>query len=256
MVGGAPVTRQGASLHVEARSGGTPGLLASARMNRSFLTSLVALVGVVLTGCPTASSLSSARTLDKGTVEFTFAPTFLNGVSVRNEDGQATSSTVGVPTAEAHVRYGITDTVEIAGKLYFGGFAGHLKIGLLRPESGMDGFNLSIDPGLSYAGVGGAGAGIGVVYLYLPVLAGYRFDGHELTFGPRLVPVLAGVTIGGGTGSGMLVLGGGSLGLSLRLGESFRLHPEISILSPLNQNTAEGADAIAQLSLGFSFGKK
>lgn len=217
---------------------------------------LLGLVAVVSTGCPTASSLTSARTLDKGTLEFTVAPTFINAVSVRNDEGQAVASTVGIPSAEAQMRYGINDNLEVGAKLWLGGFAGHLKVGLLRSESETEGFNLSFDPGVSYAGIGGTGAGVGVLYLYLPVLAGYRFDGHEIIIGPRIVPVLAGVTLGSGTGSGMTVLAGGSMGVSLRLGESFRLHPEISLLSPVNQDGSDGAGAVAQLSLGFSFGTR
>ena len=225
-------------------------------MFRSLLPLLLLPAAVVVSGCPTASSLSSARTLDRGAVEVTVAPTVINGIALgQNDDGQTTSSVVGVPSAEAHIRYGISDRVEIGAKLYLGGFAGHLKLGLIRSETADDGFNLSFDPGLSYAGIGAGGVGVGVVYLYLPVLAGYRFGGHELTFGPRLVPVLAGVTVGSGSGNGMVVLGGGSLGISLRLGDSFRLHPELSLLAPLNQDPSDSQGAMAQFSLGFSFGR-
>ena len=215
---------------------------------------MLASAALLVAGCPTATNLTSARTLDKGALEVTLAPTFLNGVAVRTEEGDVAAGFVGVPSAEGQMRYGITDNLEIGAKLWLGGFAGHFKVGLLRSETAEEGFNLSFDPGVSYTGLGSGDARVDMLYVYLPVLAGYRFNGHELTVGPRLVPVLLGASAGSSSGSGYTVLGGGSVAVSFRLGDAFRLTPELSLLAPLGQDASEGAGGLAQFSLGFSFG--
>jgi hypothetical protein len=222
-------------------------------MSRTSLLPLLSLVAVVSAGCPTASSLTSARTLDKGGLELTVAPTVINSVMVRSDQGQPRADYFGLPSAEAQMRYGITDHVEVGAKLWFGGFAGHLKLGLLRSETAEDGFNLSFDPGISYMGLGTGDARVDLVHVYLPVLAGYRFGGHEVTFGPRLVPVFAGVTAGSDGSARTTFLGGASLGLSLRLGRAFQLRPELSLLAPMDQSNSDAVGGVAQLSLGFSF---
>lgn len=216
---------------------------------------MLGVAALAFTGCPSVSNLTSARTLDKGALEVTVAPTFVSGsVLGLDSDGNTVAAGLTLPSMEGQLRYGLTDNVEMGAKLSVGGFAGHLKLGLLRSETAEDGFNLSFDPGVSFMGFGAGGGLAGVVYVYLPVLAGYRFGGHEVTFGPRLVPTFAGVGGGGASNGGVSFLGGGSAAVSFRLGESFRITPEFSLLTPLQGAPQESTTVLAQFSLGFSFG--
>lgn len=216
---------------------------------------MLGVAALVFAGCPSVSNLTSARTLDKGNLEVTVAPTFMNATFFETDaDGNTSGAGTTLPSVEGQLRYGITDNVELGAKLSVGGFAGHLKFGLLRSETAEDGFNLSLDPGVSFMGFGVGGGLAGIVYVYLPVLAGYRFGGHEITFGPRLVPQFAIAGGGGSSSGGMNLLGGGSAAVSFRLGESFRLTPEISVLAPLDSATRPTTGMLAQFSLGFSFG--
>ncbi len=217
---------------------------------RTHHLALTLLGSLFLLGCPSASSLTSARTLDEGQLQFVIAPNLM-GLGVSSEEGTAVPF---IPMVEGQFRYGISDHVELGGKLWFGGFAGHMKFGLVRPESADTGFNLSLDPGLSYTGVSVNDAVVGAVYVYLPVVMGFRFgSGHELTIGPRLVPVFGGVSTSDGGSAGNALLAGSSLGGSFKLG-SLRLMPEFSLLADTRPEPGAQRAVFSQFSLGFAFG--
>lgn len=215
-----------------------------------FSTLALTLIGsTLLLGCPSVSSLTSARTLDEGQLQFVISPT-ISGVGTTGPEGTGVPM---IPMAEGQFRYGITDNVELGGKLWLGGFAAHMKFGLVRSHED-SGFNLSLDPGLSYAGISVGGATAGAVYVYLPLLMGVRFgNGHEFTFGPRVVPVLGGAFTSNDGTSAYAVLAGGSLGASFNLG-ALRLMPEVSLLADSGPDRGSQRAVFSQFSLGFAFG--
>jgi hypothetical protein len=111
--------------------------------------------------------------------------------------------------------------------------------------------------------------GIGSAYASLPILIGLGLGGgSQLVIGPKLVDMYV---YGGDddvSGSVNLLFVGGSLGVSLALGESFRLMPEIAIAYPLagsaraTNGTQEssfsgsiGGGVLYQAGLAFLFGK-
>lgn len=220
------------------------------RRMRTIRLSLAIVGSVLLMGCPSISNLSSARTLDKGQLQFIATPNVV-GLGTVGPEGSALPF---IPMAEGQFRYGITDHVELGGKLWLGGFAGHMKFGLVRSESAESGFNLSLDPGISYTGIMFNESVVGAFYVYLPVLFGFRFgEGHEFTIGPRLVPILGGVSVANESERGAALFGGSSFGASFKLG-AIRLIPEFSFLADTRPPAGAQRVVFTQFSLGFAFG--
>ncbi len=201
--------------------------------------------------------MSSARTLQKGKFQVSMAPGAYGAVS--------STSNVYLPQLDLQGRYGVTDRFELGARLWLVGAAVDAKFGLFRSADPNNGFNLSVDPGLGYLGLTSSGSGssasVGTVTLYLPVLLGFRFAGHELTVGPKLVDmVLLGSSNGTSTLGGNILLAGSSIGFAIRVGDNFKITPEASFLYPFagsttsGSNVAVGGGAIVQLALGFQFG--
>ncbi|MGA9521284.1 MAG: hypothetical protein WBV82_07460 [Myxococcaceae bacterium] len=203
--------------------------------------------------------MGSSRTLDRGRLEFMVAP----GVY-----GASTGEgVVALPQIEVGARYGITDRFEMGAKAWLLGAGADAKIALVRPLSPASGFNLSLNPAVSYislsAGAEGsttATASSTLIYIHLPLLAGYRFGGgHEVVVGPRIVDTLGLVNVGGTTSAANGISVGSSVGLRLRLGNGFRIMPEFSVIVPVIGTSAAGTSAgaggmIFQGGLGFMFG--
>src|SRR5262249_22308083 len=132
---------------------------------------------VTLTGCGSFSSFGLARTLNKGAVQGWVAPSGGGAVSINSK----TRGAVGYPLLEGGVRYGVTERVELGGKLGFNGITADGKFGLIRSPAMDSGFNLSVDPAVGFIGYGAggstssgdAGGFIGVLTLSLPVLIGF-----------------------------------------------------------------------------------
>lgn len=221
-------------------------------MRRSIVVALLALLG--MTGCPSVSTTGLARTLNQGAMQGFVSPGFV------------TIEGIWLPQIEVGGRYGLNDHLEVGAKAWLIGAGMDLKWSLLRARSMQSGFDLALDPSVSYFGVGaaaGAGAetqGFGLLTVGLPVLAGINFSGHQLMIGPKLVGHrgfgTTGAT-GGGllTSTGTLVGAGASVGLALKLGGEFRIMPEVSYVRYLWSDAGTTpTGAIIQGGVSFLFG--
>jgi hypothetical protein len=223
---------------------------------RKLLAVSIAVVGLaVMTGCPSASTLGLARTLDQGQGQFALSP------GLTNVAWAGTNSSLSVPQIEVAVRYGITDNFEVGAKAWFLGAQIEGKVGLLR-SNGESGVDLALNPALSYLGTsfssGGTTANAGVTTISLPLLAGFNFAGHQLMIGPKLVDQIyyAGAE-SSGTGAavtGNVLFAGSSFGFALKLSNSFRVMPEVSVLYPVANSTGAAFNPMFQVGVGFIFG--
>src|SRR5213078_3281888 len=154
---------------------------------------LVTLALVVLTGCPSLSTMQTPATVPNGAVRFGIG---LEGVGYCKKDSAGATSTVAAPQFELNARYGVTDDIDIGGKLYLiGGEIG----GKYQFAKGT--FEAAVAPAVSYisvsldsGGSGGSGdsTSFSVAYLHLPLLLGYKVtDSLELAFGPKALYAIA-----------------------------------------------------------------
>jgi hypothetical protein len=200
-------------------------------------------LGVSLTGC-SYSNLGLARTLDKGRVQFAAAPGGM--ANVGNYSGKKKDTPYG--QLDLAVRYGVTDHTELGLKLWLGGAVVDGKLSLLRSD-GNSGIDVAIDPGLGIR-LGNVAPVIGVVQL--PVLIGFNFGGNQLVLAPKLVDEIS----LGSLQMGHTLLVGSSVGYAFKVGNNFRLMPEVTVMYPtLTNSSFSGASSvIVQGGVGLLFG--
>jgi len=223
---------------------------------KKLLPLLPALALVLLTGCPSFSTMGTARTLPKGKSQFFIAP---GGMVLKDfqTDNAGLSESFGLPTVEFGGRYGVTDHVEVGGKVWLLGAEIDTKFALLRSEIPESGLDLSLAPAISLYPFTSGDTNATYAWLHLPLLVGINLGGSQLVIGPRVSDMI----ITGGGDSINAVWLGGSLGLALKLGDGFRLLPEVSMAYPVavsvgssSTTSLEPKGAIIQGSLGFVFG--
>lgn len=169
---------------------------------------------LLLAGCTSLSSYSSARTLPRGRSQF-----FLAG------SGQLALGPAGKPAApllEFGGRHGVTDSFELGARGWYGGMALESKAQLHRGQ-----LELALAPSLGWSMANRLSA-------QLPLLAGVHLrEELELVAGPRLsldswVDPGAGLKpVGGQLAVGL------SLGLAWQATADLKLLPEVSARAPL-----------------------
>ena len=196
-----------------------------------------------LYGCPSTSTLKSARTLDKGKLRFAVAPEY----SVFSLGGEPLQN----PQIELAARYGLTDNIEIGAKLWLPGLQADVKYALLRSEDMNSGWDLSINPGFGYIGgisgtATGEGSDLHVLTFYLPFLAGYNIGGgNQIVLGPKLINQTW-LTSDDSSETINLLYAGSSFGFVWKYSDGVRLIPEVSFGIPvLRTLTGVGTDASA-----------
>lgn len=221
----------------------------------------------LMTGCPSFSTMGLARTLNQGAIQGWVAPEGAGAIPINRPAGVTTGG-IGWPNIEGGVRVGVTDRVELGGRLGFNGIMAEGKFGILRPETTDSGFNLSINPGIGFIGYGaGSGAGggfVGVLTFSVPILMGIDFGGHELVIGPRIIDQLLfgsfSSSSGGGASSTVNVFYvGGSVGFAIKVSGGFRIMPEIAVGVPavaasVDVGSSAFSAVIIQGGVGFLFG--
>lgn len=217
-------------------------------MNVRFVVAAVSGVAV-LAGCPSVSTTGLARTMNRGSIQGFIAPGFI------------TLEGVTLPQIEAGGRYAVSDRVEIGAKLWLIGAGVDGKFALLRAPSMQSGMDLSIDPMISYLGlgadVGDTSGSVSMVTVVLPVLIGINFSGHQLILGPKAVG--HGVfgtseNVEGTFASGQTLGLGGTVGLALKAGAKFRIMPEITFVQYVWSSGGEATATLIQGGVTVLFG--
>jgi len=211
--------------------------LAGVMFHRVFVA-LVTLALVVLTGCPSLSTMQTPATVPKGEVRFGIG---LEGVGYSEKDSAGGTSTVAAPQFELNARYGVTDDIDIGAKLYLIG----AEIGG-KYQFAKGTFEAAVAPAASYISVsldsGGSGGSdsFSVAYLHLPLLLGYKVtDSLELAFGPKALYAIAtgsasdSMNQSSVTSSGFMAGGFGSI--QLKIGKAFWLAPEVNVYKPFTK---------------------
>jgi hypothetical protein len=215
--------------------------------NRALSVVGLGIVSLALAGCPSLSTLQTPRTVPQGQARFGFG---LEGVGIktasRTSNGTNVPATsVTLPQFEFSTRYGLSDNLDIGGKLYLFGAELGLKYQPLRGD-----LDLAIAPAASYLSLSdsssdGSGnsssSSISVTYLHLPLLFGLNLnDNFTLSFGPKLLYAIVSGTASSNsdtasaTTRGLWV--GGYVSIPIKVGQAFWIAPELNVYRPLNED--------------------
>lgn len=212
----------------------------------------------IFAGCPSFTTMGTARTLEKGKGQFYVA---LGGTSLQSFETNSAGNTesIGLPSFELGGRYGVADGVEMGGKIFPVGAELNAKIALVRPETPA-GLNVSIGPAVSAYPFTSGDNSVLLAWLHLPVLCGFNFGGSELVIAPRISDLI----LSDGANSINTVFLGGSLGFAFKVSDGFRILPEVSFASPVwyavtasggtSSDRIDPRGAIVQANLGFVLG--
>jgi len=213
-------------------------------MNRSILPILP--LALLLAGCPSFSTMGTARTVPVSKTQFVFSPqaAYTKEWSIAGLDRR---SDVVFPQFELGIHHGVTEDIEVGAKAWILGFVVDTKLQLLRSPSDSSGIDLAIDPGIGYLGFT-QGQSLGTTSLtasqnslsfYLPLLVGFNFaGGSQLILGPKLIDQI--ILPSSDTGAGNVLWGGASLGYAWKVG-NFRLLPEVTVVYPMSVVQKTGA---------------
>jgi hypothetical protein len=231
-------------------------------------TLAAALAASLGTGCASFTSMQTASVVPEGKVRGFVAP---ETVGIVTSDSSSGSSSTFVPQLEAGVRVGLGHGWDIGAKAWLLGFAVDGKFELLNAGGNI----LSVGPGVGYFGANSSTTGssdsLNIITFYLPLYYGLKLGEHELVISPKAIDQLV---LGNGTdssgktsSSGNLLWLGGSVGIALKVGQSFRLVPEISVMYPAaisgtsvsatgssSSGTVSGGALMVQGGVGFLFG--
>lgn len=173
-------------------------------------------------GCPSVTSMHTARPIAPGEFELGVAPVLVGSVA----DGKGT----GLPWIQFGMRYGISDTVDF-GLLYVPPLQVSTDVNIAIINTGS--FALSIDPTIQPIAAGGDNEAIFLVWAYLPVLidvVGTETFALTLNVKPGVAYASAASDLGGEDElleSGTTYVLGGGIGLKIMLTDRFGIMPEL-----------------------------
>lgn len=231
--------------------------------NRRLWQELLAIVGfvVLLPACPSLSTLQTPSTVPEGEVRFALG---LEAVGASGEDVGGSSTSFVAPQFEFAVRYGVTDNIDLGGKIF--AIGGELGMKYQFLEGSFDG---AVAPSLSFisfssstTAVDGTTAdeSVSILYMHLPFLFGANVsDTITVGFGPKFMYVLAfgDVEVSGEGASATMqgLMGGLYLGLPIQVGDAFWIAPEINVYTQLAVEDVDAfSDLVWQGGLGLYFG--
>jgi hypothetical protein len=176
-----------------------------------------ALLLLGLSGCPTTYNMGTARTLGVERMEFTSTLVY-NGLDLDAlvpSESSSDMGTIAIPFVDFGFRYGVAENMDLGLSLKGFGKAGiDLKINLLDTGD----IALSIDPELSGTQLGDAG----IVQFDLPVLVDFILsDAMTVTVAVKYT----GWMPFSGADATLTHFVGGTLGLDIKLGDNFAMHP-------------------------------
>lgn len=210
-----------------------------------------------LSGCPSFTTLSKARTLDAGESRFFVAPE----MGRYRRGGKPLTA----PQLELGGRYGVTDRLEIGGKAWAPGLMAQARYALLRSPSPDRGWDVTIAPGIGWMGDvfesdSDASTSMHVWSFYLPLHIGWSVGGgNQVVVGPSLVHQLWTGTGETDSMANMLFVGS-SFAFVWQVLDSLQIVPMVAIAAPVVQQLSGfGVDAgiggvVLQGGIGFVFG--
>jgi hypothetical protein len=218
---------------------------------------LAILGAMFLGGCASFSTMSTARTVARDSTQVWIAPEFV-GMTI-DTGGTAGMETISVPQFELGFRRGITDGVELGGKLWLLGAAFESKFQLVRSETENSGIDIALAPSIGWLGFNnGSGDGFNVITGYLNLPIGLNVPGgSQFVLTPKGIYQRYIAKGSGSTGSVDIFFVGGSAGFAWKLGTMYVL-PEISVMKPAAQGKTGGAiyydGVVFQGGIGLLFG--
>lgn len=210
---------------------------------------------LLCTGCPNPQTYGTPRTTPAGKIQHNVAA---EGIGYSSDLGGG-----ALPTPPSYtLRIGVADSVDIGARLAnLTSLGADVKWNFLRSES----FDMAIDPSFQFFRFSASStdsngmltdASLSVLYLNAPLMFGINL-GESVTIVPT-----AGITWGwassevdsndaqdAATGSTGIMLRPG-IGFNFRISPRFALHPEITFLKPLEDNSG----ILYTFGLGFNFG--
>ncbi len=190
----------------------------------------------LLAGCATLGTFQNAETLGQGAWELGIEPSMWGGIS---GEGSAL-----YPHAGVSARVGVSDAVDLGGRVGSSGVEFTTKFALSKPGASMP---VSLAPSFGGMAIGAGGTSASVLALHVPLLIGIKTGENELVLGPKLHVYSFGVSTGGDAEGGALWSLGGSVGYSLRVGPTVRLIPEFAFAVPTLTTGEEGAESVVGL---------
>jgi hypothetical protein len=179
-----------------------------------------------LAGCTAMSTIKTATTVPRGQNQYIFALEGNGGAPVEFPVKPL------LPELVAGVRRGLTERVEVGGKLTTlplgrfvttAGLEGQVKVQLRRRSDSR--LVLAVGPAAGFRYVASSGASMQVTYATVPLLVGIDVGRHQIVVSPE-----AGLQLWTSAGSSPIwaPMAGLSLGFVWRLGQRFALVPEIA----------------------------
>ena len=211
------------------------------------------LAAFALAGCPSISTMATARTIPEGTYQYAVTAGYsVLSEAVVNDEGRPEGVTA--PGLELGVRYGLTDRIELGGRIFPVGAEAGAKLQVLRAPTTDRGLDLAVAPSLSVYPWSKGFAGWG--NLSIPI--GFNVGGNQLVIAPRGTAFL----ITSEEGTGKAFLGGGSMAFAVRVaGGRYTVLPEVAVLLPFSRSLPTDVEAqyalegpLFQGSIGVLFG--
>lgn len=230
---------------------------------------LALLVSVHAFGCISLGTLQRANTAGKGNVQFGLEPVAFGTVVPTKPAATPSNSTAAtnvssvVPSLGGSVRYGVTDTIDIGGRLSFAGLEITTKFQLVAPTS-EGGVFVSIAPGIGGIGLGAGNASFGIFNVEVPVLIGIPMGPHQLVLAPKVQELVVFATSGADATGGGITFIGATVGAAFKLGDGFNIIPEFGLSYPVFGAAGNGTTSSStvfssgnffyQVGVGFVFG--
>ena len=176
----------------------------------------------LLGGCATMGTFQNAETLGKGKWEVGIEPSMWGAASE--------SATVMYPHAGVSARVGLSDRIDVGGRVGSSGIELSGKFGLTDRESNVP---VSIAPSVGGLALGAGSTSFSIIALQVPVLVGLRMGENEVVLGPKVHLWSFGASVDNSGASAAIWSLGASAGYSARVGPTVRLIPELAVLRPI-----------------------
>ncbi len=188
---------------------------------------------LLLNGCPSVASLTTAKPIGAGTHQFAVSPSVLGASLAVVGDSSASSGIGFLPVVDLGYRVGVTDNIDIGvGLKSWTNTMIDFKIALVQSDT----FGLALDPAVGGFFFGGGGGSAGFLQYTIPVLIDLYFGDNTLTFGPKFQGLLifASETTTGSSDSAHRALVGTTLGFDIAISPRFSVMPHGGFLYALD----------------------